>query len=85
MAEKKKKSCLLLTNHFYPETFRCNDIAFELVKRGYDVKVLTGIPDYPEGNITKDILCSRKRCEKINGVTVVRVLIYQEETENHCE
>lgn len=73
MAEKKKKSCLLLTNHFYPETFRCNDIAFELVKRGYDVKVLTGIPDYPEGKYHKGYSLFKKRCEKINGVTVVRV------------
>ena len=38
---------LICTNHFYPETFRCNDVAFELVRRGYDVTVLTAIPDYP--------------------------------------
>lgn len=73
MKKKKKKSCLLLTNHFYPETFRCNDIAFELVKRGYDVKVLTGIPDYPEGKYHKGYSLFKRRCEKINGVTVVRV------------
>ena len=69
----KKKRCLLITNHFYPETFRCNDIAFELVKRGYEVKVMTAIPDYPEGKYHKGYSLFKKRVEKIDGVTVVRV------------
>ena len=37
----KGKRCLLLTNYFYPETFRGNDVAFEMVKRGYEVTVIT--------------------------------------------
>ena len=69
----KKKRCLLITNHFYPETFRCNDIAFELVKRGYEVKVLTAIPDYPEGKYHKGYSLFKKRVENIDGVKVVRV------------
>ena len=68
-----KKRCLLITNHFHPETFRCNDIAFELVKRGYEVKVLTAIPDYPEGKYHKGYSLFKRRVEKIDGVTVVRV------------
>ena len=35
------KRILICTNHFYPETFRCNDVAFELAKRGYEVTVLS--------------------------------------------
>ena len=70
---EKKKRCLIFTNHFYPETFRCNDIAFELVKRGYEVKVLTGIPDYPQGKFHKGYSLFKKRCEVVNGVKVVRV------------
>lgn len=70
---KKKKKCLLITNHFYPETFRCNDIAFELVKRGYEVKVLTGIPDYPQGTYHKGYSLFKKRCETVNGVKIIRV------------
>ena len=68
-----KKRCLLITNHFHPETFRCNDIAFELAKRGYEVKVLTAIPDYPEGKYHKGYSLFKRRVEKIDGVTVVRV------------
>lgn len=70
---EKKKRCLIFTNHFYPETFRCNSIAFELVKRGYEVKVMTGIPDYPQGKFHEGYSLFKKRCEVIDGVTVVRV------------
>lgn len=65
--------CLLLTNHFYPESFRCNDIAFDLVKKGYQVTVLTAIPDYPQGRFHKGYSLFKKRCEYIAGVKVVRV------------
>lgn len=42
---------LLITQYFYPENFKSNDIAFELVKRGHEVDALVGIPNYPEGKI----------------------------------
>ena len=51
---------LLVTQYFYPENFKSNDIAFELVKRGYEVTVLTGIPNYPQG-------CFPKRWRKSKG------------------
>ncbi|WP_287678283.1 glycosyltransferase family 4 protein [Bacteroides sp.] len=68
-------NCLLITNHFYPESFRCNDVAFELVKRGHKVTVLTGIPDYPEGKFHKGYSLFKRRRENINGVKVIRVPI----------
>ena len=67
--------CLLLTNHFYPESFRCNDVAFELAKRGYQVTVLTAIPDYPEGKFHKGYSLFKRRCEYVEGVKVIRVPI----------
>ena len=63
---------LICTNHFYPETFRCNDIAFELANRGYDVSVLTAIPDYPKGKYFDGYGIFRRRCENVNGVKVIR-------------
>ena len=65
--------CLLLTNHFYPESFRCNDIAFELVKRGYEITVITAIPDYPQGKFYKGYSLFKKRREIINNVKIIRV------------
>lgn len=66
---------LICTNHFYPETFRCNDVAFELAERGYDVDVLTAIPDYPQGKYHKGYGFFKKRKEKVNGVNVYRAFI----------
>ena len=66
---------LICTNHFYPETFRCNDVAFELASRGYDVTVLTAIPDYPKGKYYDGYGVFRRRCETINGVKVIRGFI----------
>ena len=59
--------CLLLTSHFYPESFRCNDIAFELVRRGYQVTVLTAIPDYPQGKYYEGYSLFKKRYENTSG------------------
>ena len=45
------KKLLVATQYFHPENFRINDMCIEWVKRGYDVTVLTGIPNYPLGDI----------------------------------
>ena len=63
---------LIVTQYFYPENFKSNDLAFELVKRGYEVDALVGIPNYPEGKIYKGYGFFRKRREVINGVNVFR-------------
>lgn len=63
---------LLLTQYFHPEYFKSNDIAFELVKRGYEVEALVGIPNYPEGVYPKSYGLFRKRVETVNGVKVYR-------------
>lgn len=68
-----KKSILLVTQYFYPENFKGNDIAFELSDRGYEVDVLTGIPNYPEGKYPKGYGIFRKRIETIDGVKVYRI------------
>lgn len=66
---------LIVTQYFYPENFKSNDLAFELQKRNHSVTVLTGIPNYPEGKIYKDYGIFKKRKEIINGVKVYRSLI----------
>ncbi len=63
---------LVVTQYFYPENFKSNDIAFELVKRGYRVDVLSGIPNYPDGRYFKGYGVFNKRREIINGVRVFR-------------
>lgn len=66
---------LLVTQYFYPENFKSNDVAFELARRGYDVTVLTGLPNYPEGKVYEGYGIFRRRIETIDGVKVLRTLV----------
>lgn len=68
-----KKHILIICQYFYPEQFRINDMAFEWVKRGYKVSVVTGLPNYPEGKIFDGYGLFKKRKETINGVEVYRI------------
>ena len=63
---------LVVCQHFYPENFRINDICYELKKRGHDVTVLTGLPNYPKGKVFKDYKWHKNRKQIINGVKVIR-------------
>lgn len=65
----------IFTNHFYPEDFKVNDIAFELAKLGYDITVLTAIPDYPKGKFFDGYSLFKRRHEIVNGVNVIRLPI----------
>ena len=64
---------LLVTQYFYPEVFKSNDLAFELAKRGHHVDALVGIPNYPDGKYFKGYGIFKKRQEVVNGVNVYRV------------
>ena len=63
---------LVAGQHFYPEQFRINDICFELVKRGHDVTVLTGLPNYPKGKVFKEYKWFKNRNQVVNGVKIKR-------------
>ena len=63
---------LLVTQYFYPEVFKSNDLAFELAKRGHKVDALVGIPNYPDGKYFKGYGLFSKRYEIVNGVNVYR-------------
>lgn len=40
---------LIISQYYYPEQFQINEIAPELVKRGHEVTVVCGVPNYPKG------------------------------------
>ena len=65
---------LIVTQYIYPEPFKSSELAFELVARGNEVDVLTGIPNYPEGHYYKGYGIFAKRKEQIKGVTFYRCL-----------
>lgn len=67
---------LVVCQYFYPEQFKVNDICFELVKLGHDVRVLTGLPNYPSGVIPSTYRWLKKRNENLNGVKVIRTTLF---------
>ena len=63
---------LVICQYYYPEPFRHPDICEELVKHGHDVTVVTGLPNYPMGEIYEGYRKGEKRDEVLNGVKVHR-------------
>jgi len=68
-----KKHILVITQYFYPEQFRINDICTEWVKKGYRVSVITGIPNYPQGKYYPGYGLFKKRKETYNGIEITRI------------
>ena len=44
---------LIVSQYFWPEKFRINDLVLELKDRGHEIVVLTGLPNYPQGSFFK--------------------------------
>ena len=63
---------LVVCQHYYPEPFRLPDICETLVRRGHDVTVVTGTPNYPEGEIYDGYEKGTRADETLNGVRVHR-------------
>jgi hypothetical protein len=63
---------LFVSQYFYPETFRGNDIVFDLVSKGHEVTVLCGKPNYPLGVFYQGYKFWGIQNEQIKGVNVVR-------------
>ena len=63
---------LVVCQHYFPEPFRLPDICETLVRRGHAVTVVTGTPNYPEGEIYDGYAKGARADEVINGVRVHR-------------
>jgi glycosyltransferase involved in cell wall biosynthesis len=64
---------LVLTQYFWPENFRINEIATSLRDAGCEVCVLTGQPNYPEGVIHPGYSTFSLKEEDYMGLAVYRV------------
>jgi len=62
----------VICQYYYPEPFRIADICETLVKKGHEVTVLTGLPNYPEGKVFNEYRYGKRRQEVLNGVKVIR-------------
>lgn len=73
--KRQKQHILVISQYFYPERFRINDICKEWVKRGYEVTVITGIPNYPQGKFYAGYGWGKKRTEEYEGIHIIRLPI----------
>lgn len=64
---------LIVSQYFWPENFRINDLCAELVKRGHEVTVLTGKPNYPEGKTFSSYQDDPAAFSAYQGCKVLRV------------
>lgn len=63
---------LVISQYFWPENFRVNDLCFELKNRGHDITVLTGIPNYPNGKFYNGYKFFSNKNEIWNGIKIYR-------------
>jgi len=64
---------LVVSQYFWPENFRVNDLVKEWVQRGHQVTVLTGIPNYPAGKVFDVYQAQPSAFATYEGTEVVRV------------
>ena len=66
------KNILIISPHFHPANFKCNDVAFELARQGHKVTVLSDIPNYPKGEFYEGYGYFKRRREVVDGVEIIR-------------
>jgi colanic acid biosynthesis glycosyl transferase WcaI len=67
---------LVVTQYFWPENFRINDLVAELVRKGHTVTVLTGKPNYPDGRVFDAFAKSPQAFDSYEGASVVRIPMF---------
>ncbi|PZW86963.1 glycosyltransferase involved in cell wall biosynthesis [Pseudomonas sp. 2848] len=72
MAEAPLK-VLVVTQYFWPENMRINDLVRDLTAKGHEVTVLTGRPNYPEGRVFERYREAPEAFRCYEGAEVVRV------------
>lgn len=68
----KSDRILIVTQHFWPEAFRVNDLAAGFIERGWQVDVLCGLPNYPKGEWFSGYHYTGPRRETHDGVNIIR-------------
>jgi glycosyltransferase involved in cell wall biosynthesis len=67
------KKILIVTECFYPEEFKINDVALSWKDKGYNVDVLTLAPTYPLGKIFPGYKNSFFRKDRYCGINIFRL------------
>lgn len=67
------KRILIYTNHFDPEHFKINEAVSWLTEEGFQLHLVTGWPNYPEGKIFKGYGPFKKSFERRKNLTIRRL------------
>ena len=70
------KNILFVTQNFYPETFGINDIVSDMARRGFNVDVLTGLPNYPMGRFYDGYGIFKRGSKHYNGARLFRCAVF---------
>ena len=73
---------LIITQYYWPENFRINEVSEELIKLGHKVYILTGYPNYPKGEIYSEFKKNYKKFSKYKGAVIIRVPILPRKENN---
>ena len=67
---------LLISQYFWPENFRVNELTEDLVRFGHKVTVLTGYPNYPKGEIFPEFRKNKENFSHFKGAEIIRIPIF---------
>jgi len=70
---QKKLKVLVVTQYFWPENMRINDMVRDFIDKGHEVTVLTGLPNYPEGEVFQRFKEEPQAFANYQGAEIVRV------------
>ena len=73
---------LIITQYYWPENFRINEVSEELVKLGHKVYILTGYPNYPKGEVYPEFKKDYKKFSQYKGIKIIRVPILSRKKNN---
>ena len=68
---------LVVTQYFWPEEFRINDICEGLVEKGHEVEVLTGLPNYPYGKLFEGYSFKSRGPKEYKGIKINRCYLIE--------
>lgn len=67
---------LIVSQYFYPEEFRINELVQNLIDRGHQVDVLTAVPNYPSGKFYKGYSIKKRIYTETANFKIIRVPIF---------
>ena len=75
MEDRSRLKILIVSQYFWPENFRVNDIVNYFKSKNAEIEILTGKPNYPGGKLFEDYSKNPHKYQQFNGCKISRVPI----------